>query len=268
MSITVRGLSSITGNTQPLLIMDGVPIHNGNTNNDDYWTNQRINSNGLVDINPEDIENITILKGAAASALYGSEAANGVIMITTKKGKNGTGTHIDFSANLSFDKVAYMPEIQKEYGPGFDNWALGDGEQAATGFRNTRLDRNGKTITTPNRETFYSWGAKYDSSKSVTYFDGTERAYSPIDHNQWSDIFRTGVNQTYNLALTNSTERNNVRLSYTYNNAEAMQYNSNNHKHNFNLNGTFNVTDNIKLNYSATYMNQYIKTVPIASVVW
>lgn len=239
--------------------MDGVPIHNGNTNNDDYWTNQRINSNGLVDINPEDIENITILKGAAASALYGSEAANGVIMITTKKGKNGTGTHIDFSANLSFDKVAYMPEIQKEYGPGFDNWALGDGEQAATGFRNTRLDRNGKTITTPNRETFYSWGAKYDSSKSVTYFDGTERAYSPIDHNQWSDIFRTGVNQTYNLALTNSTERNNVRLSYTYNNAEAMQYNSNNHKHNFNLNGTFNVTDNIKLNYSATYMNQYIK---------
>jgi len=65
--------------------MDGVPIHNGNTNNNDYWSNQRINSNGLVDINPEDIENISILKGAAASALYGSEAANGVVMITTKK---------------------------------------------------------------------------------------------------------------------------------------------------------------------------------------
>lgn len=259
-SISVRGLSSITGNTQPLIIMDGAPIHNGNTNNDGYWDNQRINSNGIVDINPEDIDNITILKGAAASALYGSEAANGVVMITTKKGKKGSGTHVDFSMNLSFDKTAYMPEIQKQYGPGYDNWVLGnDNTQALTGFRQTRFDRNGNTITTTNRETYYSWGAKYDASKSVTYFDGTERAYTPIDHNQWADIFRTGVNQTYNLSVTNSTERNNMRFSYTYNDAQAMQYNSNNHKHNFNLSGTFDVTKNIKLNYTATYQNQYIK---------
>jgi TonB-linked SusC/RagA family outer membrane protein len=258
-SITVRGLSSITGNTQPLLIMDGVPIHNGSANNNDYWSNQRIESNGLVDINPEDIENISILKGAAASALYGSEAANGVVMITTKKGKKGGGTHVDFSANVSFDKVAYMPEIQKQYGPGYDNWALGDNEMSATGFRNTRLDRDGNTITTTNRETIYSYGAKYDSNKTVTYFDGTKRAYTPIDHNQWSDIFRTGVNQTYNISLTNSSEHNTVRFSYTYNDNKSMQYNSNNNKHNFNLNGTFDVTKNIKLNYTATYQDQYIK---------
>ena len=259
-SISVRGLSSITGNTQPLIIMDGVPIHNGNANNSDYWGSQRIESNGLVDINPEDIENISILKGAAASALYGSEAANGVVMITTKKGKKGSGTQVDFSANVSFDKVAYMPEIQKEYGPGYDNWQLGnDNEQALTGFRTTMVDLNGNPITTPNRETYYSWGAKYDANKTVTYFDGKQRAFTPIDYNQWADVFRTGINQTYNLSLTNSTERNNVRFSYTYNNVEAMQYNSNNHKHNFNLNGTFDVTKNIKLNYTATYTNQYIK---------
>ena len=259
-SISVRGLSSITGNTLPLIIMDGVPIHNGNANNSDYWGSQRIESNGLVDINPEDIENISILKGAAASALYGSEAANGVVMITTKKGKKGSGTQVDFSANVSFDKVAYMPEIQKEYGPGYDNWQLGnDNEQALTGFRTTMVDLNGNPITTPNRETYYSWGAKYDANKTVTYFDGKQRAFTPIDHNQWADVFRTGINQTYNLSLTNSTERNNVRFSYTYNNVEAMQYNSNNHKHNFNLNGTFDVTKNIKLNYTATYTNQYIK---------
>lgn len=259
-SISVRGPSSITGNTQPLLIMDGAPIHNGNTNNNGYWDNQRINSNGIVDINPEDIENISILKGAAASALYGSAAANGVVMITTKKGKKGSGTQVDFSANLGFDKVAYMPEIQKEYGPGYDNWVLGnDSEQALTGFRQTRFDRNGNSITTPNRETFYSWGAKYDPNKTVTYFDGTQRAFTPIEHNQWADIFRTGVNQTYNLALSNSTERNSIRFSYTYNDALAMQYNSNNHKHNFNLNGTFDVTKDIKLNYTATYTSQYIK---------
>lgn len=123
-SISVRGLSSITGNTQPLIIMDGVPVHNSNTNNDGYWGNQRINSNGMVDINPEDIENISILKGAAASALYGSEAANGVVMITTKKAKAGSGTQIDFSANVSFDKVAYMPEINKGIWTGLRQLAI------------------------------------------------------------------------------------------------------------------------------------------------
>lgn len=96
----------------------------------------------------------------------------------------------------------------------------------------------------------------------VTYFDGTQRAFAPIDHNQWADIFRTGVNQTYNLSLTNSSEKNNVRFSYTYNDVKAMQLNSNNHKHNFNLNGTFNVTNTIKLNYTATYQNQFIKNRP------
>lgn len=262
-SISVRGLSSITGNTQPLIIMDGVPIHNGNTNNNDYWSNQRINSNGLVDINPEDIENISILKGAAASALYGSEAANGVIMITTKKGQQGTGTHVDFNANVSWDKVAYMPEIQKQFGPGYDNWVLGNSnEQALTGFRNTRVDRSGNPITTPNRETYYSYGAAYDANKTVTYFDGQERAYTPIKGNQWADIFRTGVNQTYNLALTNSSEHSNLRFSYTYTQAQAMQYNSDNNRHNFNLNGSFDIAKGVKLNYTANYQHQYIKNRP------
>ena len=262
-SISVRGLSSITGNTQPLLIMDGVPLRNGNTNNNDYWGNQRINSNGFVDINPEDIENISILKGAAASALYGSEAANGVVMITTKKGKKGGGTRVDFSANVSWDKVAYMPEIQKQYGPGYDNWVLGNADQSAlTGFRQTRLDRNGNTITTPNRETYYSWGAAYDASKTVTYFDGTQRAFVPVEGNQWADIFRTGFNQTYNLSLTHGGEKSNVRFSYTYNDVTPMQYNSENNKHNFNLSGTFDVTNKIKMNYTVTYTNQYIKNRP------
>ena len=117
-----------------------------------------------------------------------------------------------------------MPEIQKEYGPGYDNWQLGnDNEQALTGFRTTMVDLNGNPITTPNRETYYSWGAKYDANKTVTYFDGKQRAFTPIDHNQWADVFRTGINQTYNLSLTNSTERNNVRFSYTYNNSFPRQ---------------------------------------------
>lgn len=259
-SISVRGLSSITGNTQPLIVLDGVPIHNGNANNSDYWSSQRIESNGLVDINTEDIDNISILKGAAASALYGSEAANGVIMITTKKGKAGSGTHVDFNASVSMDNVAYMPEIQKDFGPGYDNWALGSmtSDEALTGFLNVFSDRNGNKITTP-RPTIYTWGKAYDASKSVTYFDGTTRSYTPIDHNQWADIFRTGWDQNYNVSVTNATDKNNIRFSYTYNSNESMQYNSNNDKHNFNLSGKFNVFDAVDVDYTVSYMRQHVK---------
>ena len=260
-SISVRGMSSITGNTQPLIVMDGVPIHNGNTNNEGYWDNQRIRSNGLVDINPEDIENISILKGAAASALYGSEAANGVVMITTKKAAKGTGTRVNFSANVSWDKIAYMPDMQTEFGPGYDNWVLGnDNQEALTGMRNVYVDRNGNSITTP-RAAIYNYGARYDG-REVTYFDGTKRAYSPIGGNQWNEVFRTGFNQNYNVAITNSSERSNIRFSYNFNDVKPMQYNSANHKHNFNVNGSFDITNTIKLNYTATYQKQFIKNRP------
>lgn len=261
-SMTVRGLTSISGNTQPLIVLDGVPIRNGNTNNEGYWTNQRIRSNGLVDINPEDIENISILKGAAASALYGSEGNNGVVMITTKKGTNGTGTRVDFNANVSWDKLAYMPDMQEEFGPGFDNWAFGSDKDpiALTGNYTNLVDRDGKTITTPY-PTRYSYGPRYDG-REYTYFDGSKRAYQPIGGNQWNEVFRTGFNQNYNVAIMNSTDRNNIRFSYTYSDVKSMQYNSDNHKHNFNLAGTFDIAKNLKLNYSATYLNQYIKNRP------
>jgi TonB-linked SusC/RagA family outer membrane protein len=263
-SMTVRGLTSISGNTQPLIVLDGVPIRNGNTNNEGYWDNQRIRSNGLVDINPEDIESISVLKGAAATALYGSEGNNGVVMITTKKGTNGTGTRVDFNANVSWDKLAYMPDMQTEFGPGYDNWAFGDNanEQALTGFRSTRVDRNGNSIVTPCRETYYSYGARFDANKKVTYFDGTERPFTPIGGNQWDEVFRTGFNQNYNVAIMNGSEHSNIRFSYSYQDVKSMQYNSNNNKHNFNLTGAFDIAKNLKLNYSATYLSQYIKNRP------
>ncbi|MDD2951743.1 MAG: SusC/RagA family TonB-linked outer membrane protein [Parabacteroides sp.] len=260
-SISVRGLSSISGTTQPLIVMDGVPIHNGDANKDDYWTNQRVESNGLVDINPEDIANISILKGAAASALYGSEAANGVVMITTKTGKGTSGLGIDFSANVSFDKVAYMPSIQDQFGPGYDNalrYSYGNEYEQQTGFQNTRTDRNGNSVISP-RNTYYSWGMPYDNTTQLYTFNGQTRTYSPVGHNQWNDIFQTGVNQTYNLAVTSGSEKGNMRFSYTYMDNTPTQLNSHNNKHNFSVSGNTNITKTLKLDYSANYMRQQIK---------
>lgn len=222
-SINVRGLSSITGTNQPLVVVDGVPIHNGDTNTDGYWGNQRVQQNGLADINPEDIESLSILKGASASALYGSEAANGVVMITTKSGKGGNGFGVELNASLTADMVAYMPEYQTKYGPGSRVGSRVSGGDNADGFR-TLVGRDGKMYETV-RNTYSYWGPKYDG-RNLLYYDGTVRKYQVITDDPWSEVFRTGFNQQYNVAVTKGNEKGNMRFSYTYVDDLPTQYNS------------------------------------------
>jgi iron complex outermembrane receptor protein len=144
-NIQIRGLNSITGKNQPLIVLDGVPIRDGEVNNNDYWNQQRVKSNGLADINPEDIENISILKGASAAALYGSEAVNGVVLITSKSGKGKKGLGIDFSTSYSNNQIAFLPRFQYERGPGYSNPAYSTSAYLAPdGF--AHYDTNGDGI--------------------------------------------------------------------------------------------------------------------------
>ena len=258
-SINVRGLSSITGTNQPLVVVDGVPIHNGDANNDDYWASQRTQSNGLADINPEDIETLSILKGASASALYGSEGANGVVLITTKSGKGSKGIGVDFNASVTGDFVAYMPEYQTTFGPG-----LRPSQRKANGCDEDgfyyREDRNGVKQRTFYNGTNY-WGPRYDGSK-VLYYDGTMRNFVPQTEDPWSEVYRTGLNQQYNLAITKGSDKGNFRLSYTYVDNTPTQYNSDFKKHNFSLTGSQKILDNLKVDYSVNYIMQNIKNRP------
>ena len=124
--IRIRGSSSISGNNQPLIVIDGVPLDNQqlNSGNPDDGNNNLLggvaNSNRGIDINPNDIEDMTVLKGPAASALYGIQAANGVILITTKKGRNskGKGVSVSFNTAMTWDKVNKLPELQDMYSQG------------------------------------------------------------------------------------------------------------------------------------------------------
>jgi iron complex outermembrane recepter protein len=257
-SINVRGLSSITGTNQPLVIVNGVPIRNGDANNKDYWNDQRINSNGLIDINPEDIESLSILKGASASALYGSEAANGVVMITTKSGKATQGLGVDVSANISGDWVAYMPTYQTTYGPGAAIADRGAYETQTGGFWERTY--NGKQYKS-TRGTTRIFGPQYDGS-DVLYYDGTVRKYAPISANPWDQVFRTGANQTYNIGITQGNEKGNMRFAYTYVKNLPTQYNSSYEKHNFNLTGSYSLNKQLKVDYSANYIAQDIKNRP------
>ena len=266
-SINVRGISSITGTSQPLIVVDGVPVRNGDANNTDYWDNQRVQSNGLTDINVEDIENLTILKGASATSLYGSEGANGVVLITMKQGKKNSGVHVDFNASVQADQVAYMPTYQTTFGPGYPYafWYLGleeDIDSPNYGFLKTMgKDRDGKEALSP-QNTYYYFGPKYDGR--TVYTPTGYRAYSPVASNPWSDVFRTGITQQYNVAVQQGGEHGHFRFSYTFMDNIPNQYNSHLGKHNFQVSGSQDITANgaVKLGYSVNYMVQNIKNRP------
>ena len=269
-SINVRGLSTITGTNQPLIIVDGVPIRNGEANHGDYWSIQRMESNGLTDINVEDIENLTVLKGASATSLYGSEGANGVVLITMKQGKKNSGTHVEFSASVQADVVAYMPKYQTTFGPGYPYQYYGyasldnDTSSSTYGFYLKRIgqtDKNGQTINVPSlQNTAYSYGPAYDGR--MVYTPTGYRAYSPVTSNPWKDVFRTGITQQYNVAITSGNEHGNSRFSYTYMDNIPNQYNSRQNKHNFQVSGSQEIVKGVKLGYSINYMDQYIKNRP------
>lgn len=178
--IILRGFNSLTGDNQPLIVVDGVPMVNfvGASNND-FWNPSSDMGNGLSDISPEDIENVTVLKGGAASALYGSRAGNGVILITTKTGKSQKGIGITISETVGFSSLMTTPTIQKSFG------------QGTAGVY---------PISFGSNTTGLSWGPKIEG-QTVTNWNGTQgplRAYDNI-----SSFFQTGVTNTHSFTVSN-----------------------------------------------------------------
>ena len=264
-SINVRGLTSITGNNQPLIILDGVPIRNGGTGKStdfaEFGNDGQIRSNGLVDINPENIESVSVLKGASATALYGSEAANGAVVITSKRAKSGKLT-VDFTAQVTANLPAYLPKVQTVYGPGRYNTEYSDYEKQTGGFYQRTM--NGESYRSLYNTTM-SFGPKYDGS-DVLYWDGKMRPYLPATDNPWKELFRTGWNQTYNLAISQGTETSSNRFSYTFMGETPNSLTGSFTKHNFKLTGSYKPARTLNIEYSLNYIVQDVKDRPQTSL--
>lgn len=264
-SINVRGLTSITGNNQPLIILDGVPIRNGGTGKStdfaEFGNDGQIRSNGLVDINPEDIESVSVLKGASATALYGSEAANGAVVITSKRAKSGKLT-VDFTAQVTANLPAYLPKVQTVYGPGRYNTEYSDYEKQTGGFYQRTM--NGESYRSLYNTTM-SFGPKYDGS-DVLYWDGKMRPYLPATDNPWKELFRTGWNQTYNLTISQGTETSSNRFSYTFMGETPNSLTGSFTKHNFKLTGSYKPARTLNIEYSLNYIVQDVKDRPQTSL--
>ena len=255
-NMVIRGISSITGKTQPLIVMDGVPIRDGEFNNGNYWGDQRLRGTGMLDINPEDIETISVLKGASAAALYGSEAVNGVILVTTKNGKGKKGFTVDVNASKSIDHIAYLPEYQNERGAGAP-LNVNNGGQDEAGFVYANV--NG----TPTRQLLgYSinFGPKFDG-KPIMSWDGVMRPYS-AQKDGYANLYQLANNSSVNVAVSNSSENANTRFSYTRQDNEGISMNSKEAKNIFNLNSTYRFGKKVSMDLVVNYINSKVSNRP------
>ena len=224
--ISVRGNSSLSGDQQPLIVVDGVPVSNDTQRTGDNTYRGVDFGSGLNDINPEDIESISVLKGGSA-ALYGMRAGNGVILITTKTGKRSSGIEVSYDGSVTFDRVANIPKLQNSYGQGYDGdglhyqWYQEDGgtmdrQTYAETYNFKYVDGNWGGVQDGNDE---SWGAPLDAGLQLVQFDSNGQKAPWVSHpNNIRDFFQTGITQNHMISLQSRGEKSTTRVSLSYRN--------------------------------------------------
>jgi len=258
--VLIRGVSSILGNNQPLYVIDGVPMEgdfaqpiSGNRDNVVY-------GGGRSELNPDNIESMTVLKGANAAALYGSRAANGVILITTKSGKGTQGLGIDYNTNMTWDNPLVVPEFQNIYGGGngYVTW-YADGRNggitdptAIKQFRNAYPQERYPLVGTAGVDE--SWGAPMDGRLVRHWWSGEEVAPLVPVPDSWENFFETGLTMTHNIALAGGNEQGSFRLSMGRTDQDGILYNNDFYRNNFRLNAGYNFTKKLNLSVNSEYI--------------
>jgi TonB-linked SusC/RagA family outer membrane protein len=239
-SITIRGFTSFTGSNQPLFVVDGISIDNSGGGN--ALQNGVTNSGRAIDLNQEDIEAISVLKGAAATSLYGSRAANGVILITTKSGKSKEKQSITYSVNVAQQEVNRLPDYQNSYGQG------------------NNITTAGIISPTFNPGAIASWGPKIDGRKvllPIAYRGingpGDTSTTLAAFPNNVSDLFQKGMNTQHNLSFQGGSNRTGYRLSVGYLDDNGVIDNNRLKRYNVGLNATTEITKKLTAGASVNY---------------
>ncbi|MCF2443021.1 SusC/RagA family TonB-linked outer membrane protein [Dyadobacter sp. CY345] len=240
--ILMRGMPSMNSGGSPLVVINGVPMDNTQRGSAGEWGGAD-GGDGIGNLNPDDVETMTVLKGQAASALFGARASNGVILIKTKAGKKGDFS-IDYNLNYSADTPRDMTDFQYEYGQGI-------GGQKPT------------TAAAAQVSARRSWGARLDGSQ-VIQFDGNQYAYSAQKDNV-KNFYRTGSNFTNSLSVTKGGENGSFRLSVANLDTKSIIENSGLKRKTFNLTADQNITKKLSVNVMANYVIENVKNKPILS---
>ncbi|WP_276500503.1 SusC/RagA family TonB-linked outer membrane protein [Terrimonas pollutisoli] len=260
-NVVIRGNKSITGNNQALFVVDGVPFNNAITNT----RNQRTGRGGYdfgsaaADINPDDIESITVLKGAAASALYGSQGANGVILITTKKAVRGLGITVNSGFSVGAIDKKTFPKYQKEYGGGYGAFY----EDPTHFFLYRDIDGDGTEDLVTPLDADASYGGRFDPNLMVYQWD----AFDPSSANfgkqrPWVaaandpvEFFEKSFSSNQSIFIDGASDKGTFKLGYTRNDDQGIIPLSKISKNLINLGGTYKVTDKLTAGATINFSN-------------
>ena len=267
--ITIRGNNSILGDNQPLIVVDGVPMTNEGGVTE--WSGGRDWGTALNNINQEDIENIDILKGPTAAALYGSRGGNGVVLITTKKGSKQRGLGISYTASYKITQPYLYRKVQNKYGAGgpitFNTPTLTPIEGLTDEEGNQVYEYPGiysvdeGPAGEPTNTTFGYYGAAQSwgpamNGESVLWWDGVIRKYDPQPDNL-SMLYHNGHTMNNNISLQNAGDFGSVRVSFTDSRTDAIIDNCNLRQTTVNVGSLLNVSDKIKADVAFTYLDYY-----------
>ncbi|MBS1522404.1 MAG: SusC/RagA family TonB-linked outer membrane protein [Bacteroidetes bacterium] len=231
--ILLRGVSSLTAAGSPLFVINGVPMDNTQRGSSSEWGGADY-GDGISNLNPDDIESMTVLKGQSASALYGSRAANGVILITTKGGKKNSNFGVEYNTNLQYDQAIHSEDFQQVYGQG-------------------QLGQKPVSVTDALNSGSLAWGAKLDGS-SVIQFDGKSYPYSAVNNNIYS-FYNTGRTFTNTVAFTGGSANGSYRLSLSNVNNTGIVPNSGLDRKSINFNTTQTVIPKLDVTVIANYID-------------
>ena len=247
--IVLRGASSVSGNNQPLIVVDGVPLDNSDFNSSDQATGSGgyDYGNAASIINSADVKSVTVLKGPSAAALYGSRAANGVIEITTKSGANQEGIGVTVQTGVTMSDMYNLPDYQNKYGGGsWSPFSMNEEGQLEADFG-----------------TDQSWGPRLDGRQVRQWYsydnvNGLEGETTPwVAHpNNVDNFFRTGATWTTNVAFSQGADNFNYRVSLNNVMQEGTSPESNLERQTISFNGSLDLTDRLATSVSANYINE------------
>lgn len=266
--ISVRGNSSLAADQQPLIVVDGVPISNDTQRSGDNTYNGVDYGSGLNDINPEDIESISVLKGGSA-ALYGMRAGNGVILITTKTGKKSKGVTISYDGSVTMDRAANLPKLQNSYGQGYSgdehHWNTSDkGKELSYQDYSAKYGFNWLDGSNGVND-FYdeSWGPRLDAGLKLRQYDSNgEYADWVSQPNNVKDFFRTGVTMNHTVSVQAKTDKATTRASLSYRDMQGTVPNNDQKKYSGQFNTNMKLNKYVSFDLSANYTRTQSDNLP------
>lgn len=259
--ILIRGASTLGGNNQPIYVVDGVILDNAIKSGDADWsTTDADYGNELKNLNPDDFETVSVLKGAAATALYGSRGLNGAVVITTKSGKGQKGLGVQLSQTFGVDHMFQAPRLQNSYGVGQYSGNVTYGETDANGnyyaFDNANqfyLNASGMPTLVGSNVTGRHWGAAFDG-RTIENYDYSLMPYS-ANSNNYKDAYNLGFNSNTSLQVSGGNETTSFYSSLSYKYAEGTLPNNSFNRLAFMAKASHKITKSVELEASISFAN-------------